>query len=129
MNITLSRKPGFTLVEMAIVVSLIVLLAVIAVPSYVRARTSAQSNACINNLSQLDAAKQAWSAAMHVDPSTVPASTDIQPFLGRGSTGTLPVCPCDTNKAFATSYTLHAINALPTCQILGTATNYPHVLH
>src|ERR1035437_9506868 len=44
---------GFTLVEIMIVVALIGLLAAIAMPSWVRARTTSQTNACINNLRQI----------------------------------------------------------------------------
>jgi prepilin-type N-terminal cleavage/methylation domain-containing protein len=123
------RKHGFTLFEIMVVVAIIAIVAAIAIPSVVRARSTAQMNACINNLSQLDAAKSAWATAMRVDPSTVPAVTSVQPFLGRGSTGTMPTCPCDTNKSFATSYSLNAINTLPTCLVQGTASNNPHVLH
>jgi prepilin-type N-terminal cleavage/methylation domain-containing protein len=54
------RKAGFTLVEIMIVVAIIGLLAAIAIPNFVRARTTAQQNACINNLRQIDGAKQQW---------------------------------------------------------------------
>jgi prepilin-type N-terminal cleavage/methylation domain-containing protein len=51
------KKAGFTLVEIMIVVAIIGLLAAIAIPNFVRARTTAQQNACINNLRQIDGAK------------------------------------------------------------------------
>ena len=50
-------KNGFTLVEIMIVVAIIGLLAAIEIPSFMRARTTSQQNACINNLRRIEAAK------------------------------------------------------------------------
>jgi prepilin-type N-terminal cleavage/methylation domain-containing protein len=59
MLIKMNRK-GFTLVEIMIVVAIIGLLAAIAIPNFVRARTKAQTNACIANLKQVQGAIQVW---------------------------------------------------------------------
>jgi len=47
-------------VEIMIVVAIIGLLAAIAIPNFVRARTTSQTNACINNLRQMDGAVQQY---------------------------------------------------------------------
>ena len=97
MKINTSRKAGFTLVEIMIVVAIIGLLAAIAIPNFVRARTTSQVNACINNLRQIDGAKQQWALETSAAANATPGVADIAPYLGRGAAGaTLDVdivCP------------------------------------
>lgn len=47
-------------ISIALSIFIIPLLAAIAIPNFVKARTTAQMNACISNLSQLDGAKHSW---------------------------------------------------------------------
>src|SRR5690349_19195609 len=102
MKSTKSRYSGFTLVEIMIVVMVIGLLAALAIPNWVRARTTAQQNACINNLRQIDGAKQQWALEKKMGPTVLPAYTDVQPYLGRGNNGTAPTCPTDSASTFPT---------------------------
>src|SRR6201987_6387194 len=93
-----SRKSGFTLVEIMIVVAIIGLLAAIAIPNFVRARTTSQMNACINNLRQIDGAAQQWALETKQATNAVPAFTDISGYLKSSV-----VCPSGGNSAsFAT---------------------------
>src|SRR5215831_3783050 len=104
MKIRTSHGAGFTLVEIMIVVAIIGMLAAIAIPNYVHARTNAQQSGCVNNLRQIDGAKQQWALENKAVPTALPDLAAIQPYLGRGATGNIPLCPGDQSATFATSY-------------------------
>jgi len=114
-----------------IVVAIIGLLAAIAIPNFLRARSTSQQNACINNLRQLDAGTQQWALETGQNGSATVTGANIQPYLGRGSNGTLPWCPEDPTKSFNNSYSVTTVNAKPTCLIQPTGDgtgNYIHAL-
>jgi len=89
-----SRKAGFTLVEIMIVVAIIGLLAAIAIPNFIRARATSQANACINNLRQIDAAINEW--ALEQGKSTGVAVGNISAvssYIKLNSASSIPGCP------------------------------------
>ncbi len=118
MKIKPSPVAGFTLVEIMIVVAIIGLLATIAIPNFMRASAKSKQVACINNLRQLDGAKQQWAIESKAGPNSQPTIANIQPYLGRGTAGTAPTCPADAASTFATSYTLNDLQTAPACLIL-----------
>ena len=105
-----SRKSGFTLVEIMIVVAIIGLLAAIAIPNFVRARTQSQKNACINNLRQIDGAVQQWALEQKAAANAAVSFTDISPYLKNSV-----ICP-EGGTAFSDSYTINGITNKPTCK-------------
>ena len=109
MKVNSSRKSGFTLVEIMIVVAIIGLLAAIAIPNFVKARTASQRNACIANLKQIDGAKATW--ALEQKKTTTDTPTDADLFGATLYIREKPACPANG------AYTLGTVDAKPVCSL------------
>jgi prepilin-type N-terminal cleavage/methylation domain-containing protein len=106
----MQRKAGFTLVEIMIVVAIIGLLAAIAIPSFMRARTTSQKNACIENLRQIGGAKEQWAMESNKNTGDSFDTTSVASYL---KNNVLPKCPANG------VYTYNVVGSDPSCTITG----------
>lgn len=103
------NKKGFTLVEIMIVVAIIGLLAAIAIPSFVKARNTAQQNGCINNLRMIDSGKEQAALANKWAAGNAPSTIVVNTYIKGDST---PECPAGG------AYTYNVIGTNPACNII-----------
>jgi prepilin-type N-terminal cleavage/methylation domain-containing protein len=84
MQVSLHRDQGFTLIEIMIVVSVIALLAMMAVPSFLRARKRSQAADVLNDLRLLDAALAQYAIDNNKATGVQITFQDLQPYLKKG---------------------------------------------
>lgn len=86
------------------------MVAAVGVAAFVRARNAPASNACVNHLRNIDAAKEQWATENRKIANDVPTWDVIQPYLGRSN-----ACPKGG------SYTLGRVGEPATCSIEGSS--------
>ena len=113
---TRGSRQGFTLVEIMIVTGIVGLLASMAVPSFIKARTISQSKSCINNLRIMDSAKEQAAMEYGWGPTTAIAngSADETNILAYIKRHVVPVCPGSG------TYSWNNIGTDPSCTRGGT---------
>jgi hypothetical protein len=77
-------------VQIGFMVIMIPLMAAIAIPSFVKARETSQRNACINNMRQIDSAKEQWAMATNKRDGDDPDINGVTEYIKGGVT---PTCP------------------------------------
>jgi hypothetical protein len=87
------------------------LMLAIAIPNFVKARDTSMQNACINNLRQIDGAKNEWALENSKTNGTPVTAADIKPYLKLDARGNLPKCPAGG------TYTIGKVGEPPTCSV------------
>jgi hypothetical protein len=114
---------GRTRKAMVLVTCLLVgFLALVVVPEFVAATLSRAANPCINNLRQIEAAKEEWALDRGKANGDLVTDNDIKPYIKLDSTGNLPKCP------LGGSYTIGRVGEDPKCSIGTSAWPNDHVL-
>ena len=121
------------LISWGMIVCLLGLLALVAIPNYIKEPNTSPANACINNLRRIDAAKNEWALEHNVKTNCVVMVDDIRPYPKRDlnpngkpylkldTKGNLPKCP------LGGTYTIGNLAESPTCS-LGTTVTPAHIL-
>jgi prepilin-type N-terminal cleavage/methylation domain-containing protein len=104
-----ARRRGFTLLEILIVVSVLGILVGMAFPNFLKSRTNAQKQMCIENLSQIESAKQIWGVENGRADGDSPVDADL--FGATRYMKLKPKCPAGG------TYDLTAVGANATCTI------------
>lgn len=93
-----------------IVVAIIGLLAAVAIPNLMKARETAQINACIANLGNIEGAAQLWAVEKRKPSNAQVTMDEIAPYLKGGK---IPDCPAGG------TYSVESLKSPPTCSIEG----------
>jgi len=103
-----SRRGGFTLVEIMIVVAIIALLAAIAVPGFLRARKRSQASKMLNDLRMIDAAIDQYAIETNRTTGNTVNTADWTNYLKKGT------ALYNTGKdLFGTAYGVQTVDSIP----------------
>lgn len=87
----------------------IALLAAIAIPNFVKARTAAASNGCISNLRMIDGAKATWALENRKQNGEIPSNSDL---YGMGK-----YIPEERACPARGTYSINPVGTKPTCSV------------
>ena len=80
-----TKRAGFTLVEIMIVVAIIALLAAIAVPNVLRSRKRSQATQVLEDLRIVDSAVDLYAIENYKNSATTPTWGDVKAYIKTGT--------------------------------------------
>jgi len=83
-----SKKRGFTLIELMIVIAIIGILAAIAVPNFTKARRKSKEKACVANMRTMESAVEMF--MMENAQTGTPSLSSLAPYMQKQK---VPKCP------------------------------------
>ena len=104
-----TRRGGFTLVEIMIVVAIIALLAAIAVPNFLRARKRSQATRVLEDLRMIDSAIDQYAIETNKVSGAAVAWNDVKAYLKTGSA----LYNSGGKDLFGNSFGSFAVDTLP----------------
>jgi prepilin-type N-terminal cleavage/methylation domain-containing protein len=108
------KNHGFTMLEIMIIVGVIGLLAAIAIPNFINARTRTQSVNCSNNIRQFEAAKAQYALECGLkDGDSIEPGSALDDYLVNLTVST----SCPSGGAYQD---VTAIGTTTTCDFHGT---------
>ncbi len=120
----LQEKSPVTKIITALVFCLLAgFIVVIIVPNLFRMSYEKAENGCINNLRQIEAAKQEWALENGRSNGVAVTESNIKPYLKLDSSGDLPTCPVGG------TYVIGRVGEDPKCSIGTSAWPNSHVLN
>jgi hypothetical protein len=109
-----------------VIVSVIGLLVVIVIPNPIgpsRSSPEWKGYECVNNLRQIDGAKNVWAMENGKTNGAICTQSDIKPYIKLDAKGYLPKCP------LGGTYTIGKFGESPTCLLAKNGSPYHKLPH
>ena len=109
------KNPGFTLIEIMIILLIIGILVAMAFPNFQHARRITRKSICMNNLRQIESALGRWALENEITTGTTLTEAEEDEIYSQFLRGGEPECPSDG------TYTINPIGSTPqvTCDAEG----------